>query len=43
MQKIPGLARPELDRIREAVRTGFAGPILAAIDEDGDGVRIVVE
>ncbi len=43
MGRIPGLARPELDRIREAVRTGFQGPIIATLDEDGDGVRIVVE
>jgi hypothetical protein len=43
MLKVPGLARPEIERIREAIRTGLSGPIVTAEDDAGNGVRIVVE
>ena len=40
---IPGLSRASLDRIGAAVRGGTRGPVFEAIDDNGDGVRIVVE
>jgi hypothetical protein len=43
MRRIPGIARPEVERIQEALRTGSFGPIVTAQDETGSGVRIVVE
>ena len=43
MSRIPGIATGELERIREAVRTGLSGPIMQAQDEDGSGVRIIIE
>jgi hypothetical protein len=43
MRRIPGIARPEVERIQEALRTGSYGPIVSAQDETGNGVRIVVE
>jgi hypothetical protein len=43
MRRIPGIARPEVERIQEALRTGSFGPIVTAQDETGNGVRIVVE
>jgi hypothetical protein len=40
---IPGLSRASLDRIAAAVRAGTQGPVFEAVDDHGDGVRIVVE
>jgi hypothetical protein len=43
LEDIPGLSRPSIDRIRAALATGRRGPVFEAIDEDGDGVRIVLD
>ena len=40
---VPGLSEVNADRIRDAIERGVTGPILEVQDEDGDGVRIVVE
>ena len=42
LDRLPGLGPSSIERIREALRTGVRGSILE-IDDDGDGVRIVVE
>jgi hypothetical protein len=43
LEDIPGLSKPSIDRIRSALASGTRGPILEAVDEDGDGVRIVLD
>jgi hypothetical protein len=43
LEGIPGLSRPNIDRIREALRAGSRGPIFEAVDDHGDGVRIVLD
>jgi hypothetical protein len=43
LEDIPGLSRPSIDRVRAALASGRRGPIFEAIDEDGDGVRIVLD
>ncbi len=40
---IPGLSREHLSHIEEAITSGMKGPILNVQDDDGDGVRIVIE
>lgn len=40
---VPGLSRATSDRIREAISAGLRGPILDVEDDDGDGVRVVIE
>lgn len=42
LTRIPGLAEATTDRIREALDAGLSGPIVT-VDDDGDGVRIVIE
>lgn len=42
LDRIPGLSEAMTDRIREALVSGISGPIVD-IDDDGDGVRIVIE
>lgn len=42
IDSIPGLSTVMTDRIREALATGFKGPIVQ-VDDEGDGVRIVIE
>lgn len=42
LDRIPGLSDAMTDRIREALVQGISGPIVD-IDDDGDGVRIVIE
>ena len=42
LDRVPGLSELTTERIREAIDAGVTGPIVA-IDEDGDGVRIVIE
>lgn len=42
LDRIPGLSEAMTDRIREALVQGISGPIVD-IDDDGDGVRIVIE
>ncbi len=43
LSSIPGLSGTIAERLREAVDQGETGPILEVADEDGDGVRIVIE
>ena len=42
LDRIPGLSESVTDRLREALASGITGPIVD-IDDDGDGVRIVIE
>ena len=42
LHRIPGLSETTTDRLREAIDAGMRGPILS-VDDDGDGVRIVIE
>jgi hypothetical protein len=42
LDSIPGLSETMADRIREALASGFKGPIVQ-VDDDGDGVRIAIE
>lgn len=42
LDRIPGLSGEQVDRVREALSNGIHGPILV-VDDDGDGVRIIVE
>ena len=43
LDHIPGLSGSTAQRIRDAVARGIVGPILEIADEDGDGVRVVIE
>lgn len=43
LARVPGLSTERLDEVEEAVANGQLGPILDIEDEDGDGVRIVLE
>lgn len=43
MSQIPGLSGTHATQLSEAIAHGVRGPILDITDEDGDGVRIVVE
>lgn len=40
---IPGLSGEHAAQIQQAISRGIRGPILEVQDEDGDGVRIVIE
>lgn len=40
---VPGLDSAQAARVKEALTRGLVGPILEVVDEDGDGVRIVLE
>ena len=42
LDHVPGLSADTIHRIREALDHGLTGPVLV-VDEDGDGVRIVLE
>jgi len=42
LARIPGLSEATAERIRDALEAGIRGPILA-VDDEGDGVRIVLE
>ena len=42
LDRIPGLSESMTDRIREALATGFKGP-LVQVDDEGGGVRIAIE
>ena len=42
LDRIPGLPADQVTRVREALRTGYRGAILE-VDDEGDGVRIVLE
>jgi hypothetical protein len=43
INRVPGLSEATSERIREAITAGLRGPILDVEDEDGDGVRVVIE
>jgi hypothetical protein len=43
LEGVPGLSGPTIDRIRSALASGTRGPVFEALDEDGDGVRIVLD
>jgi hypothetical protein len=40
---VPGLSEATSERIREAIQAGIKGPIIDVDDEDGSGVRVVIE
>ena len=42
LDRVPGLPTEQVMRVREAMRSGYRGSILE-VDDDGDGVRIVLE
>ena|ERR1041385_5824319 len=41
--RVPGLSKDHIADVEEAVSSGTRGPILDIEDDDGDGVRIVLE
>jgi len=43
LSRVPGLSREQITEVEEAVVSGARGPIFDVEDEDGDGVRIVLE
>lgn len=43
LDHLPGLSGQHADLIRTALAEGRSGPILEVDDDDGDGVRIVLE
>ena len=40
---VPGLSEATSERIKEAIQAGIKGPIIDVDDEDGSGVRVVIE
>ena len=42
LDRVPGLSGDQVSRVREALSSGLSGPVLE-VDDDGDGVRIVLE
>jgi SHOCT-like protein len=43
LNRVPGLSTQQVADVEQAVLAGAHGPILDIEDEDGDGVRIVLE
>ena len=43
LSRVPGLSTQQITEVEEAVTSGTHGPILDVEDDDGDGVRIVLE
>jgi hypothetical protein len=43
LARIPGLSAEQVAEVEAAVALGAGGPLLNVQDEDGDGVRIVLE
>ncbi len=43
IDRVPGLSAATSERIREAIGAGLRGPIFDVNDDDGDGVRVVIE
>lgn len=43
LSRVPGLSSQQVAEVEQAVTSGAHGPILDVEDEDGDGVRIVLE
>ena len=42
LDRVPGLSGDQVARVREAMNSGFRGPLLV-VDEGGSGVRIILE
>ncbi len=42
LDRVPGLSGDQIDRVREALRSGLNGPVLE-VDDGDDRVRIVLE
>jgi hypothetical protein len=42
LDRIPGLPAEHVSRVRELLQSGFRGSVVE-VDDDGDGVRIVLE
>ena len=42
LDRVPGLSGDQVTRVREAMNSGFRGPVLV-VDDGGSGVRIVLE
>jgi hypothetical protein len=43
LSRVPGLSGQQIAEVEAAVISGALGPILDVEDDDGDGVRIVLE
>ena len=43
LSRVPGLSTQQITEFEQAASSGAHGPILDIEDEDGDGVRIVLE
>ena len=43
LDRLPGLGPANVERVREALRSGVRGPILEVDEGDGDGVWIVLD
>ena len=43
LDAVPGLSGATIERIRAAMAAGARGPVFEALDETGDGVRIVLD
>ena len=41
--RVPGLSGEHIGELQQAIASGLVGPLLDVEDEDGDGVRIVLE
>lgn len=41
--RVPGLSGEQVSELQNAIASGLVGPLLDVEDEDGDGVRIVLE
>jgi hypothetical protein len=43
LDRIPGLPGNYGEQLRAALQSGMTGPVVDVADEDGDGIRIVLE
>jgi hypothetical protein len=43
LQGVPGLSEATAEQIRDAIQAGIKGPILDVDDDEGSGVRVVIE
>lgn len=43
LDRVPGLSGDEVARVRDALSSGLRGPVLEVNENDGDGVRIVLD
>jgi SHOCT-like protein len=41
--RVPGLSGEQIGELQRAISSGITGPLLNVEDEDGDGVRIMLE